>query len=241
LEVVLDGSGTIDVDGAIMSYDWDTNDDGSTDTTGRTANWTFPSEGDYPVTLTVTDNGGASDTYAFTASVGAASVEIPIQIGWNLISLPLDAATSYTAETLCSEIGEHISEIDRWYAGGWDSHVCGLPFNDFEIGVGNGYFARSTSATQWSLAGTVLTGQFILSFSPGWNLVSLPTGTNYAAEELGDEINAQGGSCVEIDRWYAGGWDSHVIDLPFNDFAIEPGTGYFIRCNAGSTFTIAMP
>ena len=80
-----------------------------------------------------------------------------------------------------------------------------------------------------------------LAFSPGWNLVSVPLGIAYTAEEFGDAINAQGGSCVEIDRWYAGGWDSHIINLPFNNFAIAPASGYFVRCTAASTMTITVP
>jgi hypothetical protein len=116
--------------------------------------------------------------------------------------------------------------------------LCGLPSNDFSVEIGGGYFAKSESSVTWVFTGTAYAGQFALALSPGWNLGSLPAGTNYTAEQLGDDINAQGGSCTEIDRWYAGGWDSHVIDLPFNDFAIEPGKGYFIKCDQASVFTI---
>ncbi|MBC8422445.1 MAG: VCBS repeat-containing protein, partial [Chloroflexi bacterium] len=47
--------------------------------------------------------------------------EIPLQIGWNHISLPLEPLTSYTAEGVCDEIisqGGDVTEIDRWYASG---------------------------------------------------------------------------------------------------------------------------
>jgi hypothetical protein len=150
--------------------------------------------------------------------------------------LPISPTTSYNAELLCTEInnqGGNVTEVDRWVAGGWDSHLCGLSFNNFSIEIGGGYFVKSESSVTWVFSGTAYIGQLSLALSPGWNLVSLPAGTNYTVD-----INVQGGSCTEIARWYAGGWDSHVIDLPFNDFVIEPGKGYFIKCDGASVFVI---
>jgi hypothetical protein len=37
---------------------------------------------------------------------------------------------------MCDEIisqGGDVAEIDRWYASGWDGHICGLPFNNFDL------------------------------------------------------------------------------------------------------------
>lgn len=60
--VTLDGSGSSDLGGTIVSYEW-IFDDGTT-ATGLTVNRTYSTAGIYTVTLTVTDNGGAtgSDT-----------------------------------------------------------------------------------------------------------------------------------------------------------------------------------
>jgi hypothetical protein len=70
-----------------------------------------------------------------------------LQIGWNSLSLP--HTDGYTAGSLCDEIisqGVTAVEIDRWYTGGWDGHICGLPFNDFDIERGRGYFVKTTSS-----------------------------------------------------------------------------------------------
>jgi len=87
------------------------------------------------VTPTPTDTPTITPTPTDTSTV-----EMPLQLGWNHISLPLEPVTSYTAESVCDEIisqGGDVVEIDRWYASGWDGHICGLPFNDFAIELGS--------------------------------------------------------------------------------------------------------
>lgn len=246
LTLTLDGGGSIDVDGIITDYDWDIGDDGTVEASGRVITWTFATIGTYEITLDVTDNAGESDSETVEVAVanGQMTREIPLMTGWNLISMPLVTQPAYTAELLCDEInakGGSVLEIYQWSAGGWDSHLCDLPFNDFDIELGAGYFVRATSSSTWTVTGEQLTGQLILALATGWTLISIPSGVSFLAEELGDAINGQGGTCTEIYRWHTGGWDSHLIDLPFNDFPIEAGAGYFVRCNSASTFTVTMP
>ena len=113
----------------------------------------------------------------------------------------------------------------------------GLPFNDFDIELGEGYFIRCDTASDWTAQGTSLASGLLVSLQPGWNLVGVPYPSRvYVAQTLLDDINGQGGSCSEIDRWLNGGWDPHLDGLPFNDFLIEPDEGYFVRCTQASTF-----
>jgi hypothetical protein len=58
--VTFDGSGSVDPDGTIVSYDWDFGDGGTG--TGVSPTHTYAGAGTYTVTLTVTDNDGATDT-----------------------------------------------------------------------------------------------------------------------------------------------------------------------------------
>lgn len=48
------------------------------------------------------------------------------------------------------------------------------------------------------------------------------------AEKLLNYLSDFGVEAYEIDRWQNGGWDSHLRNLPFNDFPIETGKGYEI-------------
>jgi MYXO-CTERM domain-containing protein len=65
--VRFDGSLTSDSDGSIVAYVWDFGDGGKG--TGVTTVHTYSSPGTYTVTLTVTDDGGLSDTATTTATI----------------------------------------------------------------------------------------------------------------------------------------------------------------------------
>ncbi|MDH3974847.1 MAG: PKD domain-containing protein [Deltaproteobacteria bacterium] len=72
--VSFDGSGSIDPDGAIVSYDWDFGD--GTAGTGMMPSHTYTMQGvqgTYNVTLTVTDDGGAIDSATTSVTINAAN------------------------------------------------------------------------------------------------------------------------------------------------------------------------
>jgi PKD repeat protein len=65
--VLFSGSGSYDPDGSIISFAWDFGD-GNT-STGMNTTYTYAQGGTYSVTLVVTDNEGATDTNATTATI----------------------------------------------------------------------------------------------------------------------------------------------------------------------------
>jgi PKD repeat protein len=66
--VSLDGRNSTD-DTAIVSYEWDLDDDGTTDLTGATVSSAFDEPGTYTVTLTVSDAAGNADTDTLNVTV----------------------------------------------------------------------------------------------------------------------------------------------------------------------------
>jgi PKD repeat protein len=60
--VTLNGSGSYDPDGTVVSYQWDLDGNGTTDAVGPVTTVRFYSPGLRPVRLTVTDNGGLSNS-----------------------------------------------------------------------------------------------------------------------------------------------------------------------------------
>ena len=63
--VLFDGTLSFDFDGVIVSYAWDFNADGSTDSTEPRPEWLFPAPGVYDVSLTVTDDSSIRDTITY--------------------------------------------------------------------------------------------------------------------------------------------------------------------------------
>jgi PKD repeat protein len=72
LEVHFDATSSYDPDGEIVAYEWDMNDDGKfDDASGEEVDYTFTQEGDYDVTLRVSDNSGAYNTATKTIKAGS--------------------------------------------------------------------------------------------------------------------------------------------------------------------------
>ena len=67
--VEFDASASTDPDGTLESYEWDFDGDGSVDATGATASYSYAETGTYDATVTVTDDGGATDAAAVTVQV----------------------------------------------------------------------------------------------------------------------------------------------------------------------------
>lgn len=71
-----DGAASSDPDGTIAGYAWDFGD--GTGATGATANHNYVSAGDYSVTLTVTDNKGATDFIVHKVTASAPANAAPV-------------------------------------------------------------------------------------------------------------------------------------------------------------------
>ena len=76
--VTFDGTASTDPDGSIVSYDWNFGDGTIAMDAGATPSHTYGSNGSFTVTLTVTDNVGASASDATTANIGVAPNEAPV-------------------------------------------------------------------------------------------------------------------------------------------------------------------
>lgn len=198
----------------------------------------FDFDYDETVNITIDARDFASNithqTYLFTTQAGSLTqVYLPLYPGWNLIALPLKAIGNCTAESLGQEINNQngsVTIIQAWDGSGWKTHLIGKPFGDFNLETGQGYFVYNHNYTNWQIPGTVI-HTLSMEFNPGWNLIGLPQqviNLVTTAEGMGDEINSQDGACSKIQTWDGSGWMTHLINMPFGDFDVGEGSGYFV-------------
>ena len=94
LDVTVDGSGSYDLDGTIVSYVWSFGDGASA--TGPTAAHSYAADGTYTITLTVTDNDGLTGSDSKSITVGAAIPPVAA-FSWtaHYLNVAVDGSGSY--------------------------------------------------------------------------------------------------------------------------------------------------
>lgn len=74
---------------------------------------------------------------------------VPLQLttGWNGVGFP-EPGTANQASDLCAA-APTAEEIARWENSGWESHLCGQTFNNFDLETERGYFVRTSGSATW--------------------------------------------------------------------------------------------
>jgi len=167
---------------------------------------------------------------------------LPLGTGWNFVALPQNPPAPYPASHLCDDLRRANAgapmEVLRWDNGGWNGYVCGVDSNDFALDVAGGYFVRNQAPNVWAVVGDPVSAATPTVVN-GWNALSSQGSANAAALCSGIVPPWQG---MEVNRWFAGGWDGHICGRTFNNFATQSGQGYFVRASGGpSAAARAMP
>jgi len=152
-------------------------------------------------------------------------ISYPLYEGWNLITIPL-TNDHWTAATLGSTI-DKCTVICRFNASSqsYSTHVVGIPYNDFPIMDGVGYFVYVTNNSTLSMIGYPLESAPV-SIDTEWNLIGWYQDTATMAASLGENIT----NCSVVCKFNASSqsYSTHVMGIPYNDFSIERGMALFI-------------
>lgn len=180
------GSGSTDVDGSIASYAW-TFGDGAT-ATGATPSRTYAAAGIYNVTLTVTDNAGATNSITKQVTVSAAPNQSPVA-----------AFTSSTSGLTASVNGSASIDPDGSIASyAW-------AFGDGSTGTG------ATASRTYAAGGTYNVTLTVTDNRGGTNTitkavtVTAPAGGVVAKDTFGRTVAGGWGSADQGGAWSVGG------------------------------------
>ncbi len=118
----------------------------------------------------------------------------------------------------------------------WDKPELGS--HTIYLGVDPGWTLTETTRAN-NLASVMVMVPHGQMLATGFNLLSLPLEPQLDVEEALDEITSQGGSAVAAYRWLGDvdAWEGHARGQPFNDFPLTLGQGYFVQCDAASTWS----
>jgi PKD repeat protein len=192
--VTFDASASTDSDGSIASYEWDVDGDGTTDATGQTNTTSYDAAGDYDVTLTVTDDEGATGTSSQTVSVGDVSppdedgTVVSLQPADELVGVDGSATYDVVVENANGGVGGATFTVelaDASMASITDVQVAGTTentFTDVQFAGDNSSVTVETAITDTADSGSVTIGTVtVTGTQDGTTAVDLTVST------LGDE------------------------------------------------------
>ncbi|MFT3798207.1 PKD domain-containing protein [Microbacterium sp.] len=212
--VSVDASGSTDTDGTVASYSWAWGD-GSEPSIGVLASHTYAAGGTYTVTLTVTDDDGATGTKTAQAVVAAPNVA------------PTAAFTSSVADLTVSVDGSGSTDSDGTvasYSWNWGDQSA----------EGSG----ATASHVYSEAGTYSVTLTVTDDDGATNAVT--NSVTVTAPAVGSVLAAD-----EFDRTVSSGWGSATtggawtLSGTASQFSVAGGAGV-ISTNAGLTRTASL-
>jgi len=180
LSIVADASGSSDSDGAVVSYAWDYGD--GTTGTGKTPSHTYATAGTYTVTLTVTDDLGA--TGSTTNSVTVAANQAPTA---SFTATPTNLAVAVDGTASSDPDGTIAS-----YA--WD-------FGDGATGTGSTTSHTYGSADTYTVKLTVTDDGGATASTTKAVTVSTPAGTTYANDAFSRSSSSGWGAADTGGTW----------------------------------------
>jgi len=109
-EGIMFNSLSYDIDDEITSYEWDFGDGSKITTTDEVINHIYYSEGTFPVTLTVTDDNGKSDTNTTFAYISPLNPDLACDASFNWVDV--SPGSSITDSFTIENIGDPGSKLD---------------------------------------------------------------------------------------------------------------------------------
>ena len=188
----------------------------------------------------------SSETYHL-GLVNISSFDIPLVVGWNLISLPVYSSNLSVSESLRSLEGKYSTAFgyDSESGGIWASFNPNRPgfLNTLtELAPSYGYWIYLEEEGTLGLEG-VTREEKIINLKQGWNLIGYPSLDESPVEGIFGPISDDLESIFQYKAVDSGNeWKSYNPDRPafLNTLAtIEPGYGYWVKVTEDTELEIS--
>ena len=221
-----------------MTYIWDFND-GSALVTVQSPIHEFLQDGDYILTLTVTDSDGSTDEATYTITVTdsepvAAFTAVPLSGDEPLTVTFLDASTAYDTPMTYS-----------WNFGDGETSTLQSPTHEYvEVGVytvtltvteADGDFNIETKTDYIEVYSVI--ESYDIALEEGWNLISIPLIPSDSSIEviLADVLD----SVRAIWSYDAGVWYSYKPGAPSGLTEMVEGKGYWMNMSTSTVLSVS--
>ncbi|RJQ30859.1 MAG: PKD domain-containing protein [Actinobacteria bacterium] len=196
--IVLDGTSSVDPDpGDTLTYEWDINGDATTDYTGANPSVTFDDNGDYTVSLKVTDTQGATDTD--TATVTVANVS-PVINSLSVSKNPAYVNEELTFNVSATDVSADIATLYYYWDFNWDHTFEGDP-----SGIGlttiNHTYTQPSADPEWDYVVVVKVVDKDGGYTYGykWPVVIENPPNNAPTAEAGGPYSGNEGQAITLD------------------------------------------
>jgi hypothetical protein len=181
----------------------------------------------------VSGNSVISDVFSFSiVNDSYDSVSVPLEVGWNLITVPVD--NGWFASDLAGVVSGCTS-VSGWNASlqTYDTYIVGGPDSfDFPLVDGCGYFVDVDESSMLTMVGLPI-NQVNVTMEIGWNLLGWYHNYTTTASSLAGNITG----CTSVSCWNASlqTYDTYIVGGPDSfDFTITRGMGMFVDVSEAS-------
>ena len=147
------------------------------------------------------NNGCGLTPYQGNGSYGGATTAVPIQKGWNLISVPVSGITNSAQlvsnmQAAGSLPAGAITEVQTYQNGAYQTYYTKKVNKTIPLARTNGVLVYSTVAGTWHPTGSVYTTAPTITLQQGWNLVAATwPNPGLMTDAIFNQIDAENNAC----------------------------------------------
>jgi gluconolactonase len=169
--------------------------------------------------------------------IKADEFSMPLNTGWNLISLPLKP-TNTSIESVSASLGNQFSAIYSFDSrlNRYLTYIPGSSANDLHnMDVGNAFWVYMTAAGQLRYQGT--DANIAVDMIKGWNMVGYSSTQKRSITDALASINSKYNAVYAFDN-SRNNYIAYIPSVTTELSTMQPGMGYWVHATENATWTL---